>query len=292
MYCKEQCLGPPAPSNSSSVPVPEEFKINDNDFFSHLADELIFKIFAYLSATQLAKCAGISRTWKRVASDATLWNALDLRKISPSLKVFDESDWVTYVDLPSFGLTTKDAPRLDKRKAIPVLKRCLSFPVEGDKGVTLLTIPKGLTLNKLVKLAESPIKGNTTKFRYIWNCISNKFGDIEVDKTYRIVITNNVLKVITNNVLKWNLFPSNRETLLKRIGCEMPKLLEAAVLLVVTFMSSGERLYNDKPKTYTRCSEVACFQLIIGNFSQDGILVLSSISDRIGNGVAGVLRDF
>jgi len=55
-----------------------------------------------------------------------------------------------------------------------------------------LTIPKGLTFNTLVKLAGSHKVGNAAKFRYIWNRISNEIGNIPVDKTYRIVITNNV----------------------------------------------------------------------------------------------------
>ena len=172
------------------------------------------------------------------------------RTISPSLKVFDESDWVTRVDLSSFGLDVIDAPPLDKRQAIPFLKRCLSsLPIEGNAGITVLTIPKGLTFNTLVKLAGSPKVGNTAKFRYIWGRISSEIGDIPVDKTYRIVITNNVFKKSRN------LSVSDQKALMSKIGCEMPRVLEATVLLVVTFMSSGERLYSDNPWTYTRCLE-------------------------------------
>ena len=211
--------------------------------------EIILKVFGYLTAIELAKCDEVSRRWRRLASDATLWNAFDLRgTISPSLKVFDKSDWVIRVDLSSFGLDVIDAPPLDKRQAIPFLKRCLSsLPIEGNAGITVLTIPKGLTFNTLVKLAGSPKVGNTAKFRYIWGRISSEIGDIPVDKTYRIVITNNVFKKSRN------LSVSDQKALMSKIGCEMPRVLEATVLLVVTFMSSGEHLYSDNPWTYTRC---------------------------------------
>ncbi|MCC5832160.1 MAG: F-box protein [Chlamydiales bacterium] len=270
--------------NSSILPAIE--KINNRDFFSQQPQEIIIGIFSYLSAIELTKCREVSRKWRRLGSDSTIWNALDLRKISPLLKVFDESDWVTHLDLPSFNLDVVDAPPLDKFQAIPILKRSLySLPIEGNAGITLLTIPKGLTFNKLVKLAGLPKVGNRPEFRYIWHSISSEIGDIEVDKTYRIVITNNVFKESRNLSVKAH------KALLSKIGCEMPKIVEATVLLVVTFMSSGERLYSDNPCTYTRCSEqIDGYQLVVGGFSLDGIDVNFDYFDDVNSGVGGVLR--
>lgn len=158
-------------------------EINDTDSFSQLPEEIILRTFGFLRANELAKCGEISRRWRRLASDPVLWNAFDLRTISSSLKVFDELDWITHVDLSSFGLDVTDAPPLNKHQAIPFLKRCLSsLPIEGNAGITVLTIPKGLTFNTLVKLAGSPKVGNIPKFRYIWDRISSEIGDIPVDK--------------------------------------------------------------------------------------------------------------
>ena len=279
----------PEQESPQSALVPAIEEIYDTDCFSQQPEEIILNIFGYLTAIELAKCGEISRRWRRLASDATLWNAFDLRTISSSLKVFDELDWVTHVDLSSFGLDVTDAPPLDKRQAIPFLKRCLSsLPIEGNVGITVLTIPKGLTFNTLVKLAGSPKVGNTPKFRYIWDRISSEIGDIPVDKTYRIVITNNVFKKSRN------LSVSDQKALVRKIDCEMPRVLEATVLLVVTFMSSGERLYSDNPWTYTRCSEqLAGYQLVVGGFSPDGVHVDDDDDFDIGNvGVGGVFRKF
>ena len=262
---------------------------NDTDSLNQqLPEEIILRVFGHLTETELAKSGEVCRRWRRIASDVTLWNALDLRKFSPLLQVFDESDWLTHVNLPSFGLDVADAPPLDKRTTIPVLKRCLSsLPIEGNAGVTLLTIPKGLTFNKLVRLAGLPEVGNITQFRFIWNRILAKLGDIPVDKTYRIVITNNVFTGSRNRSI------TDQKALVSRIGCEMPKVLEATVLLVVTLMSSGKRLYNDNPRTYTRCLEqVSGYKTVVGDFSPDGVHVYISNCDIGSDGASGVLRKF
>jgi hypothetical protein len=282
------------PSQSALLPATEE--INDGDLVSDLPEEIILRAFGFLNEIELTKCGEVSRKWRRLASDPSLWNAFDLRKISPLLKVFDESDWATYVDLSSFGLDVTDAPSLDKRRVIPVLRRCLSsFPIEENKGVTLLTIPKGLTFNKLVKLAESPKMGNITKFRYISDRVLKKIGNIPVNKTYRIVITNNILKESHYSSL------SKQKALLKKIGCEMPKTIEVTALLVVTFMSSGEPLYDDDNYIYTRCSEQFSggFRPKVGGFvppkpdkSPNGFTVYEG-DDRFNyTGVGGILREF
>src|SRR6185503_890529 len=106
--------------NSYIVPAIEE--INETDFLSQQAEEIILKVLGYLGVIELTKCGEVSRKWRRLTSDTSLWNAVDLRTISPSLKVFDESDWVTHVDLSSFKLDVTDAPPLDKRQASQVLK--------------------------------------------------------------------------------------------------------------------------------------------------------------------------
>jgi len=257
------------------------------DPVGYLPAEVSLNIFSYLSANELGRSCLVSRQWRTLASTSSLWNALDLRKLFPSLNVFNELDWEAHVDLSSLGLSIADAPPSDKRKEIPVLKRLLSsLSIEGNLGVTLLTIPKGLMFDKLVKLAGSPKFGHATNFKPIRNPTEMVFEDIiiSVDKTYRIVITNNVLSE------SQSLSVRAQENLVHTSGCEMPSILEAATLLVVTYMSSQQRLYND---LFAYCSEQFCgFQSVVGGFDSDGIGVAY---DNLGFecelfGVAGVLR--
>lgn len=233
--------------DSYIAPLQGDEVIDNADSFSQLPDELILYIFGYLNAIGLAKCGACSRKWQRMASNQKLWDACDLRKLFPSLKVFDTVDWVTHahVDLPFQGLSVADVPPLDKRTAIPALQRCLSsLSIEGNAGVTLLTIPQGLNFKKLVKLTHFLALGNLAlgnldslhRMR-IWRNFPKEFKN-EVKNTYRIVITNNVLKGSRRDIVQQDL------DLLNKIGCRLPKAIGAMALLFVTFMTSRQPLYK------------------------------------------------
>ena len=127
-----------------------------------LPDDLVSHALSFLSPEDLARASGVCREWNKLSAD--LWQAFDLKKIC---KVIDQAVWERHVDLATLGLDASGAPAIDKRIAIPFIKR-LSRQVEGDAGVTLLTMPKGLTLNKLIALAAAPKQGPATQFRYIW----------------------------------------------------------------------------------------------------------------------------
>jgi hypothetical protein len=52
---------------SALVPATEE--INDGDLVSELPEEIILRVFGYLSAIEQAKHGEVSRKWRRLASD-------------------------------------------------------------------------------------------------------------------------------------------------------------------------------------------------------------------------------
>jgi len=281
---KPESLKQGSPS-SALVPAVSEEIFNDTDFLSRQPQEILHEILRYLSPIELAKCGELSRKWRRLKSHTLLWDAFNLRKISPLLNVFDELDWAKYVDVTLMKLEMGDEPPLDKYQVIPFLYRCLSsLPIEGDAGITLLTIPKGTTFNNMLKFARSSIVG--TKIAYILGRISSKIGDIPVDKTYRIVITNNVLKKSRDLSIK------RQKALMKKTDCEMPRVLEATVFLVVaTFMNLEKCPYTG---VYTSCQDqIDGYHLFVGDFPPYGIYVQDNIdvgSDIIG--AAGVLREF
>lgn len=43
-----------------------------------MSDELILAVFRWLPKFMLARCAQVSRRWKRMAFDESLWRRLDL----------------------------------------------------------------------------------------------------------------------------------------------------------------------------------------------------------------------
>ncbi len=251
-----------------------------------LYTEVVLTIFRYLDLHSLGRASGVSRQWCALTRDWNLWSRVDLKALCPGLEVFDGVDLTTHIDLAAYGLSVDDAPVLDKPRMISILKRCLSLPVEEDAGVTLLLIPKGLTLKKLIQLARSPKQGNSTPLGYIWDRILTEMGDAEVTETYWIVITNTIFK----NSRKLSVV--QHKDLVAHHGCEMPRTLEQAFLLVVTYMRDGKRLCKNDPLTYSRCAErVSECPVIVGGFSWEGFCV--SLSGSFGydyHGVGGVLR--
>lgn len=283
---KEQSVSQSESSQSALVQASEE--INDTDSFSQLPEEIILRTFDFLNANELAKCGEISRRWKRLASDPVLWNAFDLRKIFPFLNVIDKSDWERHVDLSRLGLNLDNVPLLDERKVIPALKRVVSSlsQIEGNAGVTLLLIPEGLKIRTFVEMTELP---NAPKISHIWNCILDEIGDIRVDKTYWIVITNNIFEGSRNQSV------GSQKALLQEMGWKMAKATEMLALIALTYMTSEGQmhLYNSNPWTFSRTSEqVGKLHVVVGGFSPDGVFVDGSNFDSDGLGVGGVLRKF
>ncbi len=237
-----------------------------------LSQELVLHIFGFLSPKDLGQTACVYREWEMLSSDNSLWKAFDLKELFPSLKVIDETVWETHVDLTALGLSVEDAPPVDKRTEIQILKKLFaSLKIENNAGITVLTMPKGLTLNKLVTLAGSPKQGNSTSFRYILPHVLEKLGNNPVEKTYRVAITNSVLQGSRNLV-------SAQQELVNKLGCEMPGVLPATTLAILTYISSQAadptRLYGDNPWTYTRCCEqVGGYNLVVGCFASAGLLV-------------------
>lgn len=250
-----------------------------------LPQELLLNIFGFLSPKELGRISPVCREWKMLASDDLLWNAFE-KKLS-SLKVIDAKVWETHVDLAKLGIKTEDDSPVNMRSEIAMLTELSSVEIEGDAGFTVLTMPEGLTFNKLMTLARNPKLGNATDFRYIWFRITDELGDTPVQKTYKVAISNSVLKGSRN------LSVSEQQKLVNKYGCEMPGVLPAATLSILTYISSKElpptRLYNHNPRTYTRCCEqIDGWQLVVGGIAPSGLNVGNDDDDCESVGVGGL----
>jgi hypothetical protein len=99
-----------------------------------------------------------------------------------------------------------------------------------------------------------------------------------------------------------NVIPESRgqdyetqKRMLEGRGCGMPSVLEAAVLNLMVFAFTEERLYGREPWTYTRCTEKVDGQypVVVGAFGSDGLYVYYDDSFGHDNyGAAGALREF
>lgn len=272
-------------STRSAPPLiqPQYEIIASEDRISQLPEEIIFQMFDLLTARELVCVSQVSRRWKRLASDGKLWNT-PLTKIFPTLKVFDSSDWSNYIkDLPSHGLST--AGELPNRAYISILKqRLTSLSIENNAGLTLLTIPKGLTVNKIKQLGES-MKG----IRVQWGnyAFFKKLGDIPAERTYRILITNNVLE------RSRELTTEAQKEFVQALGWRCPKFLEATTLLITTFIKTDQRLTD--LCTYTICEEIVFpHDSAVGGFSPGAdkdLLIGPAGFDGPMKGIFAVLDD-
>ncbi len=258
-----------------------------------LPEELLLSMFAHLSYKELAKTSLICKKWNRIGDDAHLWNSFQVEKLFP-IKIFDEKAWKAYAPLEKLGLSVDDIEPMNSRSAISEVARFVfRMRKEGvsaeEEGMTLLTIPKNLTLKKLLKVAEAPLKGKSIHFRKMWFRILQVLGEMKVGRTYRLIITNSVLNTSRGMSFK------NQQALVQSIGCEIPKFLEAMALAAVNYISSPLefplRLFKDAPRTYTRCIErVDGDRVAFGSFNVRGFCGMSSFFDSVIFGVAALKR--
>lgn len=253
-----------------------------------ILDDYLLRIFEHLERADpkaLLQARVVCRQWRRVSEDDSLC------KIPKNVNVIGSDVWNTHVDLAALGLDVSDGPTLSKRAiALASRKFLSSVEIERDAGITLLTMPKGLTWIKLVALAKSPKAGNKTDFCYIYSKILDQFGGTSVTQTYVVAISNSVLE--NSRSLSFE----NQQALLVNSGCEVPGLLEMATLNIMTYISSPSelpiRLFGDTPWTYSRCKEkVNGNRVVVGGFAPSGLYVIDYYYDHDVIGVAG-LRKF
>lgn len=211
---------------------------------SSLPDEILLKIFGDLSPKDLCQASCVSKHWNQLASDKLIWQAFDLKKMFPSLKIIDQAVWQAHYKFAMLELSMDEDDSLNKRIIILALQRLFtSLQIEDKAGITLLTIPKGLTTHKL-KILLSCMPGC-----YFEPDFMEELKHVSADRTYTIAITNAILKGSER------LSTSRQQDFIKEKGCEMPTILEAATFFA--FLDQKPRLLHQglDLSLYTHCRE-------------------------------------
>ena len=146
-----------------------------------------------------------------------------------------------------------------------------------------------LTLDYLGDLITRPQgEDHGTKYRYYWDGIRKAIGNQSPSSSYWVLMTKDVLPGSRDKSYRDQCALVERHQ-----GYAVPGALEAAVVVLLHHVRSGERLYSDNPYTYTRCRErVRGLQLVVGGFSSGGLSVDNNYnSSRSDSGIAG-LRKF
>lgn len=174
----------------------------------------------------------VNKYWNQLTID--FFAGCDLKQICPGLTIMDAKTQERGCD---------DEPNIDKFQIVKAVKKVAPH-VENNEGVTLLTMIKGDTLNKLIEIAAQ--EGMTVDI--LWNRIIEELGDVPVEQTYRILVTNNVFMESRNKDYK------SQEVIVEGHGCVMPMVQEYVALCVFTSKIFKKCLYRQNPLTYGRSS--------------------------------------
>jgi hypothetical protein len=155
--------------------------------------------------------------------------------------------------------------------------------IEGNAGFTLLTVPQGLSVNKLKQFAPQLFKPISLE-------IQDRFGNIETTETKVVLISNALLHGYSYSI------GMIHQKLLEKIGCEMVDVVTMLALLVITHISSEEEppirlLHSDQTYVYACCKERGSrgWDVIVGDFTLDGLQILNSNRGFV-NGVVAMRR--
>lgn len=246
-----------------------------------LPDELHLRVFSHFSPHELAFISRVSKAWYRLAHDLSLWNCFELLKIFPkNVSLIDEKVWKTYSGLKFHQFDFSGLGPIDHRVAIPMLARFFSrlkneeITIEGDAGVTILTLPQRLCASDLHEILKNST-GPKSELR-VSIYISDFFTSALTDKVYRVLITNGLLTGT-----------STPDDLLKKMNGRRPKIVEAVALAAMTFRSSNPpvlifRNKDPQTRTYTHCVEQFMkWEIFVGNFTEEKLSI--ALHDRDEN---------
>jgi hypothetical protein len=156
---------------------------------------------------------------------------------------------------------------------------------------------KPFSLSLLGELIKHPKGGGySAKCRVYASDVQERFGAQSPEGSYWVLMTRDVLEGSRHET-----YESQKALVAHHAGrtglpYQLPGALEAATVILSCYVRSGERLYTNGYRTYTRCQELVAwngsgYPATVGGFSPRGIDVFSCDGGRYDClGVAGLRR--
>ena len=157
-----------------------------------------------------------------------------------------------------------------------VQQLAMPCPIWPDKTVgethVLMLIPsrlngKKLTLERLGEVVTAPRLADAPKSKYSdWSPYGNEKAC--ADRNYWVLMSKDVLPESRKKPYTDQLKLVEEAAQKSGCGYRIPKLIEAAVCIFMHHVRSGDVLYPDNPRTYTRCVEKSKYdwQMAVGGF--------------------------
>lgn len=241
---------------------------------SNITSELYPDIMGIIFSTCISMCdiktitalPCINKYWNQFTID--FFAGCNIKHICPEL---------TVMDAKTQKRECADEPKIDNLRIFKALKK-IAPHVEGEAGVTLLTMIKGDTLNKLIEIAAQ----EGIRVVIPWNAISEELGDVPIEQTYTILITNNVFMDTRNKTHK------SQEVIVKGHGCVMPTGQEYVALCVFMQKIFQKCIYGQNPWTHGRSStHVQKIPLSVGGSAPGSLCVRRSNFGHECHGAGG-----
>jgi hypothetical protein len=194
---------------------------------------IVSHIFLCFSIKDLYNTRIVNKNWKHIISKYL--EQIDIKKLFPNLKRIDEQAWSELVNLERYGLSFDGLIPIPNETLIPELTRFDSLPLEFAThvigveipGFTLLTLPKGLSLKKIIKISKdredmlvSVYKDPSSELKEYYE----SHLKVETDESCTVLISHSILKQSFHE--NWK---TQKKSLYKH-ECEMPGALAIITL--------------------------------------------------------------
>ncbi|MBS0621321.1 MAG: hypothetical protein JSS61_07710 [Verrucomicrobia bacterium] len=188
--------------------------------------------------------------------------------------------WKKFVDLEKQGLRFEglEFPNLKDLEAAAI---DLARNVEGDRGVSIVVIPGGLSFAKLLTIA----KKMSVRALFINDTVKPAISEIETERPYIALISNSVLNGSRRKTIL------ELKALVQEKGYEVPLSIELLTLMVFHYKIHSKRLFSDAPWTCSLTSDRVGKRVVtVGGFSGpvDGSCHGFHINHYFGFGLEGI----
>lgn len=230
-----------------------------------IPEEIDLEVFEYLTKRDQIVCAKVCRRWRRIIlSERFFTQKAFLETRYPALRVINQQVWEDCVDLKAYGLSFDGLAPLNIESVQQILDeffessiskykhpekwlRHRKFKINTDSGLTLITIPKGLTYDKMIKIGNDILSQGRCGVTTTLSPCTDQISETQTAQSF----------LITNHVFK-NTLGTPRDKCIKRlnsIGFTLPELLPLCSLVVmnaiISFTISKKRMESLKKNGVT-----------------------------------------
>ena len=201
---------------------------------------------------------------------------------------FGKADWEKYFG--EVGLEPSLPANIEKILNEP----CSFWPDKKVKETHLLVLipntvnEKPFTINYLEELIQKPKSGHATKYSYYWGGAKEAVGDKSYPSHWFLMTRDIIPGSRCESYSKCcDKIANHRKK--TDVPYELPNLLEATASILMHYVKTGEKLYNDYPWIYTYSQDFFedSIPLGVGDFSPSGLCIGYYNIDGEYLGVAG-----